>query len=325
MKLWPSLGSRTPEPPPPTVATKDAVSRRHSAGPNYQFAGVPMTQQLGELDIEKVVEQQWSRVVWAYRAIDARAKNAARLTVAVMDSRGAEANEIENHQIAIRLNRRANRYESGQAFRYRLHTQLDLSQRGCFVEVIETRGGDIAELHLLNPKLIFPVPDPDKFVSGFEMRLPSGETFNNLPPYKQGKGGVIWIKRPHPTDPYASSTWLSAAGISIDLDHYARIYNRNFLLNDGRPGGILVVGPDSDISSADAETLQMRMSGGPGSAGRVTIMEADQVSYHDTSTHARDAQYVEARALSKGEILGAAGTPESLWNAIRPHLRQRRR
>ena len=310
MKFLPSLGPRTP-----VTQTKAAVDRRHSAGPYYQPRGIPMSPPMGDLDIDKSVKDSWSRVVWAYRAIDARAKNAARLTIQVTDGRGREAREIENHRIATLLNRRANPYESGQAFRYRLHTQLDLSVKGVFIEVNYNRGGEPGRIDLLNPKMTFPIPDADKFVSGYEMRLPNGEVFNNLPPFEEGKGGVIWVKRPHPTDPYSSSTWLSAAGMSIDLDHYARVYNRNFLLNDGRPGGILAIGPDSDISEADAETLQSRMSGGPGSAGRVTILEADQVTYHDTAITARDAQYVESRALSKGEILAAAGTPESLWNA----------
>ena len=294
--------------------TKDAVSRRHSAGPNYQFAGIPYSPPLGELDIDRAVDDAWGRVIWVYRAIDARAKNASRLTVRINNGRGLGATEIENHPVAVALNRQANRYETGQAFRYRLHTQLDLSKRGVFVEAITSRSGDVKELHLLNPKHTWPIPDPDKFVSGFQMRLPSGETFD-MPVFKEGKGGVLWIRRPHPTDPYSSSTWLDAAGISIDLDHYARVYNRNFLYNDGRPGGLLLIGADSDIDPTDAAILQQRMSGGPGSAGRVTIMEADQAQYVDTSTTPRDAQYVESRALTKGEILAAAGTPESLWNA----------
>jgi len=310
MALWRSAGKD----PERATETKDAATRRHSAGPNYQFSGVPYAPPLGELDLDRAVDHAWGRVIWVYRAIDARAKNASRLTVRVNNGRGIGATEIENHPLSVLLNRQANPYETGQAFRYRLHTQMDLSKRGVFVEVVTGRGGALKEMHLLNPKHTWPIPDPDRFVSGFQMRLPSGETFD-LPVFKEGKGGVLWIRRPHPTDPYSSSTWLDAAGISIDLDHYARVYNRNFLYNDGRPGGILVINQDSDISPEDAAVLQARMSGGPGSAGRVTIMEADQAEYHDTSTTARDAQYVESRALSKGEILGAAGTPESLWNA----------
>jgi HK97 family phage portal protein len=311
VRLWPSIGRD----PRPRTEVKDAVTRRHSAGPNYQFAGVPLSAPMGTLDVERAVDDAWGRVVWVYKAIDARAKNASRLTVRVNDGRGPGATEIEGHRLSTLLNRRANRYETGQSFRYRLHTLMDLSKMGVFVEVVENRGGQLAELHLLHPKYMFPIPDPDTFVSGFEMRLPSGEIFGNLPPYKRGKGGVLWIRRPHPTDPYSSSTWLDAAGISIDIDHYARVYNRNFLRNDGRPGGVLMVQSEDGIDEGDAAVLQARMSGGVGAAGKVTIMEADGLEYVDLSTTPRDAQYVESRALTKGEILAAAGTPESLWNA----------
>ena len=45
---------------------------------------------------------------------------------------------------------------------------------------------------------------------------------------------VIWIRRPHPLDPYLSMTPMQAAGVAIEVENLAKIYNRNFLVNDGR-------------------------------------------------------------------------------------------
>lgn len=301
MRFLPSLG-RAPQ-------VKAAVDRRHSDSTYYTAPGVPMPPPLGSLDVERAVSDAYERVVWVYRAIDARAGNASRLTVNIKDGRGDKAKVIEDHPVARVLNRRANPYEVSSVFRYRLHTLLDLSRKGVFVEAIEDRSGRLRHLHLLNPAHVFPIPDPDTFVSKFLMRLSTGETFP-LDPYKRGKGGVLWIRRPHPLDPYSSMTWVEAAGISIDLDYYARIYNRNFLANDGRPGGILAV--DGEIDPAEAAILAARMSGGPDAAGKVTVIEGDHLNYHDLTISNRDAQYVESRALSKSEILVAAGTPLSV-------------
>lgn len=301
---------------PAAVETKGAVDRRFSAGPNYAFSGVAY-QPMDGMDIERVVKEQYSRVIWVFRAVDARARSAAELDINIMDGRGLDAQKIHNHPLDRLFNRRANRHEDAYSFRYRLHTLADLSSKGVFVEVLEDRTGTPRELVILNPQHTWPVPHPDKFVERFEMRLPTGEVFDQLLPYEKGKGGVIWLKRPHPTDPYRSMTWLESAGISIDLDYYARLYNRNFMFNDGRPGGVLSVGgkgvadDDDDIDPADAAGLLARLQGGPGNAGRIALWEGD-IEYTDLSVSPRDAQYVESRGLTQREILVAAGTPLSV-------------
>ena len=214
MKLWGALrgGGQVAR-----TETKDAIDRRFSAGPNFVFQGVPYTPIDGQ-DIDRVVKEQYSRVIWVSRAIDARARSAAELPIDIKDGLGDDAHKIHAHPLDRLFNRRANKHEDAYTFRYRFHTLADLSTKGVFVEVLEDRMGVPRELVLLHPGMTFPVPHPDKFVERFEMRLPTGEVFDKLPPYEKGKGGVLWIKRPHPTDPYRSMTWLEAAGISIGLD-----------------------------------------------------------------------------------------------------------
>jgi HK97 family phage portal protein len=295
---------------------KAAVDRRHSAGPNYAFQGTPYMPTT-DLELDRVIREQWERDIWVWRAVDARAKNAASIDVVVKNGRGRKGEVIEPHPISGLLNGQANPYESALAFRWRLQMLLDLSvSKGAFVEVTENRMGP-ARFDILNPLSTWPVPHPDKFVERFEMRLPDGEVFDELQPYEYGKGGVLWFKRPHPTDPYQSTSWLRAAGISVDLDYWARRYNLNFLFNDGRPGGILAIksGDDSEydgIDEADAAVLQQRVSGGPDSAGKVAVLEAEHLEFHDLSMSPRDAQYVEGRAITQREILVAAGTPLSV-------------
>lgn len=300
------------------VESKAAVDRRHSAGPNYAFAGSAYTP-VSDLELDRTIKDQYERDVWVWRACDARAKTAAGIDVVVKNGRGRKGKPIEGHPLAAILNGQANPYEPALEFRWRLQLLLDLSvTKGAFVEVTEGRGNIIERVDLLNPLHTWPIPHPDRFVDKFEMRLPNGETFDELPPYKRGKGGVLWFKRPHPTDPYQSNSWIRAAGLSIDLDYWARRYNLNFLFNDGRPGGVLAIksgGGDDEwegIDEADAAILQQRMSGGPDAAGKVTILEADHLEFHDLSTTARDAQYVEGRAITQREILVAAGTPLSV-------------
>lgn len=301
--LWGSLFSKPLE-------RKDAVTRRASAGPVFAFAGTPYNP---HWDLDRTIKDAYERVLWVNRIVDARSIACARLDAQVRSGDGPDAKPV-NHRINYLLNKRANRYETGKGFRYRLHAQFQLSKKGVFVEVIlDQNHGEIAELHLLNPLYTTVLPDPDTFVLGFEVRTPSGEVSTLRPwdPENPRSNTILWIRKTHPFDPYASATWLDAAGLSIDLDHYARLYNRTFMQNDGRPGGLLAV--SAEIEPEEADKLQARLSGGVGAAGKITVIgDADKVKYVDTSTSPRDAQYVESRAITKGELLVAGGTPLSV-------------
>lgn len=295
------------------------VDHRHSAGPAYAFAGTPYTP-MSDLELERVVREHWERDVWVWRACDARAKTAANLDVVVQDARGRKGKPIEGHPLAELLNGQANPYESGFEFRYRLQLLLDLSvSKGVPVEVSEGRGGLVERVDILNPMHTWPVPAERGFIEKWEMRLPDGTVYDTLYPYRKGRGGVLWFKRPHPTDPYQSTSWIRAAGLSIDLDYWARRYNLNFLFHDGRPGGVLAIkAPAGDgyggegVTEEDASVLQGSIRGGPENAGRVVIIEADAAEFLDMAQTPRDAQYVEGRAMTQREILIAAGTPLSV-------------
>ena len=93
-------------------------------------------------------------------------------------------------------------------------------------------------LHLLPPQNTSPIPDVQKFVKGFEVKISAHEKRTLRPE------NVTWIRRPHPLDPYLSMTPMEASGVAIEVESLAKIYNRNFLINDGRPGGLLVLRSD---------------------------------------------------------------------------------
>lgn len=300
----------------PTRETKDAPTRRHSASTTHITTGTPITPTFDAITADTAVKEAWAKSIWVYRAENARSKAMAAIRMVVRETREDGAPPIKDHPLLGLFNSKPNPYESSYDFRYRLTTLLDLSvDTGVPVEVIEDRTGTPTALHILNPIWCRPVPDADTFLAGWEMRLPSGELFTaeDLPPYVRGKGsGVIWFKRPHPTDPYRSHSWLTSAGITIDLDWYTRVYARNFVLNDGRPSGVLLAKNEGGIDPIVAETLKRRIQPGPENAGRVELFEADELQWVDLSGQIREAGYQETRRLTKEEILLASGVPESV-------------
>lgn len=261
-------------------------------------------------DIERAYREGFQKITWVQRCVDAIAGNQARLSVILRKDNSRDGQVLTGRR-ALRsplieiFNTKSNDAENAFIFRYRLSSQLLMSSRGAFIEKIKGRDGRLIGLSLLPPQFTAPIPDPKTFVSGYEVYMPTGEKMILK------KDDVLWIRRPHPLDPYLSLTPMESAGIAIEIENLAKVYNRNYLINDGRPGGILVV--KGEIDDDDKDELRNRFRGNVGRAGVTTVISSDDgVDYVDTSANPRDAAYVQMRQIQKEEILAAFGVPESV-------------
>lgn len=285
------------------AAPKNAVPRAVSNSRGGLYTGVvPNTQ---SWDIDQALTHAYERVIWVYRCVDAIASNSSSVPMIVREHDDVDGMVIEDPAINQLLNRRPNIYETAQQFRYRVASQALLSRRGVFIEVVRDRSGRPKELHLLPNSTTTPVPDAQKFVAGYTVQTVT-QGIVELEPEQ-----VIWIRiKPHPTDVYAQMTPLVSSGLAADTDFLARLYNRNFLANDGRPGMLIAV--QGQLMQEDAEEIRRRFSGGPSAAGQTTVIEAEGLSATDMSANPRDVQWQEAVRGSKEDILLAFGVPESV-------------
>lgn len=254
---------------------------------------------------KRAVEDGMGKVIWVFRGVFTIADAQARLPI-IMRKGHPSKGELVEHPALKLLNRKPNEDQRAYEFRHSVSSQLLLSRRGVFVEIVRSRAKDPIGLYLLDPDLTAPVPPKDgkRRVDHFEVDLGEGEV------RELAREDVIWLRMPHPTNPYLSLTPLEAAGLSVDIDFLARLYNRTFLQNDGRPGGI--VGVKGDMEDDVRDELEDRWNRPFSTTGRVTVVEADGLDFVDTAVTPRDAQYVEAQGLTKESILSAFGTPESV-------------
>jgi HK97 family phage portal protein len=274
---------------------------------NAGYAGKPYTD---SWDIERVYREGVAKVTWVARCIDAIAGNQARLPIVLKKENSPfgevlKGSKAKNSEILKILNTKSNMGENSFIFRYRLSSQLLMSTRGVFIEKIYGRDGRIIALNLLPPQSTAPIPDPKTFVSGYEVRMPNGGVVVMKPK------DIIWVRKPHPLDPYLSMTPLEAAGIAIEIENLAKVYNRNYLINDGRPGGLLVL--RGEIDEDDKDELRNRFRGNLARAGATTVISSDDgADFVDTSASPRDAAYIQMRQITKEEILASFGVPESV-------------
>ncbi len=256
-------------------------------------------------DVDKAVRHGYERSIMVFRCVDAIATNASKLKILVREDDMWDGKVIPDSQINRILNHKPNIYESAKAFRYRLSAQALLSRKGVFIEIVQAASGRPAELHLLPPDNMTAVRHPTRFVDYYEIRDAEGNVRTLAPE------NVIWIKvKPHPTDPYQQMTPLAAAGLAVDTDYLARVFNRNFLANDGRPGMLVAVSGMTGVN--DAEELRQRFGGNVANAGRTTVIEAGSLTIEDLAATPHDMQWAETISGSKEDIMLAFGTPESV-------------
>jgi HK97 family phage portal protein len=288
------------------TGVKTAIGPGAPVAQNPNFAGRAYRDQW---DIEQAYRQGVQKVTWVARCIDAISGNQARLPIVLRKNNSPDGEIVKSKRskdsILDILNSKSNIGENSFIFRYRLSSQLLMGTRGAFIEKLRGRDGRIIGLNLLPPQSTAPIPHPKTFVSGYEVQMPDGKKIIMKP------DSVVWIRRPHPLDPYLSLTPMESAGVAIEIENLAKLYNRNYLLNDGRPGGLLVV--KGDIDDDDKMELRSRFRANLGTVGSTTVIAADDgVDYVDTSASPRDAAYIQMRQITKEEILASFGVPESV-------------
>jgi HK97 family phage portal protein len=293
-----------------TKAVTDHIGRSQALPSHLGSMTASMAPYKGGWTAERALKQGFERVIWAWRGINAIASKEAELPlVQRQNDRLAGPVVLTGDPLPHILNVRANHHETGPDFRNRCVAQSIMSPWGVFIEVLRDTDGRPAALELFPMGKTKPIRDRKNFLTevvveteGGDLRIPAQ--------YPDGSVRVAWFRFPHPQDPWASDTPFEAAGISMELDFLARTYNKAFLENDGRPGGIL--GIKGHLNEDETEELQRRFRGGPSSAGHTTVLNVDDIKYQDTAMTPRDGQYAETRKVTKEDILLALGTPESV-------------
>jgi phage portal protein BeeE len=334
-KTWfPALRARAGTAP----SGRGSLDSRVVTGPRgYIVPGQPYAT---DWNTDRAVREGYQWNPWVFRCVEFVASNERARRIVLRDEDPDEGQIIEaskqdrdQRQLLRRLNRKANEWEIAQIFRHRLVGQYMLSARGVFVEAVRSRRGGIHSLYLLDPDAVEPVPgrrkrnadDPNEIgvVTPIESFRVTTAVANGAPRWdwrppfdpnataETQPSGIVWLRSPHPTIFERGMSPMEAAGLSTDLDRYARLYNRRFMMEDGRPGGVLSVkGPLDEVYE---EKLQDRFRGGPGvSNARTVVIEAEDMSWADTSGHPRDMQWSETMDRTKREICVAFGLPESV-------------
>jgi HK97 family phage portal protein len=214
--------------------------------------------------------------------------------------------EVTRHP-ALDLWNKPNPFFCGSAFRESAQQHEELTGEQYWVLV--KRGGLPLEAWFVRPDRMRPVPHPEKYLAGYIYTSPDGEEI----PLRVDE--VIFLRRPHPLDPYRGLGAVQSIMGELDATYLSTEWNRNFFLNSATPGGIIEA--EQNISDEDFDQFQARWAEthrGVANAHRVAILEAG-MKWVDRRYTMDEMQFVEMKQASREVIREAFGFPKAMLGA----------
>lgn len=253
----------------------------------------------------------------AYRCVAAIADNGSSVPLVV---RRPDGEIIPGHPVERLFNKRPNPLMSARAFKSILLQQLELAGQS-FVWL------DRGETGLDEPTAVHPVfDDVDVIVNkplaqqptvadiiGFMIRRADGARVPVLPEE------MLWLRYPHPFDPLGALAPWKAARHAVDMDAYAREWQRSSYANGARPNGVVYLGDMSDEEFIATKAAWRSSMQGPENAGKHLLVRSTPggvgdsggkgISYARLGLTPEEMDYLESRMANAAEVMLAFGVP----------------
>jgi HK97 family phage portal protein len=241
----------------------------------------------------------------AVRCVNAIAQNAASLNIAVTDSVTGE--EIDGHPMSVLFNRRPNPIHSARFVKEVMFARMEWKGEAfLYLDRGETGQGEVQNLWPIWATVLPVVESNDKgdVLAGYKARTEDGRTIGLLPTE------VLWLRYPHPDDPWGCLAPWRAASFSAGLAQTARAWQASELKNGGRPQALVYLGDNDEQQHAAAVAEWRSNIEGPRSAGRNMLVSGPlPPAVQRLGATAQELAYLDTIGVSDDDVMLAFGIP----------------
>ncbi|MFM9566128.1 phage portal protein [Streptomyces turgidiscabies] len=254
----------------------------------------------------------------AYRCVAAIADNGSSVPLEVARPDGSY---IENHEVAHLFNKKPNDNMSARVFKSLMLQQGELAgQSFVWLDRGETGLGPVSEAHLVFDGVDVVVDKPVAQrptmanLVGFMIRRADGVQVPVLPEE------MLWLRYPHPFDPLGCIAPWKAARHAVDMDAFAREWQRSSYANGGRPSNVVYLGDMGETEYNQTVAAWRSSVQGPGNAGKSLFVRSQPgsganggkgkgIAVERMTFTAAEMEYLESRMANAAEVMMAFGVP----------------
>lgn len=263
-----------------------------------------------DLDAES---RGYSHSAVAYRCVAAIADNGSSVPLEV---HRADGSVIDGHPIAHLFNKKPNDDMSARVYKSIILQQAELAgQHFTWLDRGETGLGPVSAAHPIFDQVDVVVDKPiaqrptTANIIGFMIRRLDGVQVPVLPEE------MLWLRYPHPFEPLGCLAPWKAARHAVDMDAFAREWQRSSYQNGATPTGVVYVG-DMEETQFNATKASWRSSmQGPANAGKNLLVASQPgsqgkgIDYVRVGLTAEEMDYLESRVANREEVMLAFGVP----------------
>ena len=270
-----------PIPNPPAFLRAEAVAEAYS---------------IPDRDLPEAQLELYQRLSWVQIAVSKIAEVGATTAFNVLSLSGEETNDIPNHPFELLL-RRPNPLQSRAEFLE--GTFIDFCLTGNAYWWLNIVGGKPAELWLLPPHKVKPVPDGRQYLRGYLYEAGQGD------PIPLELSEVVHFRRFHPLNSFVGLSPIEALAVVATGDMAAQKWNTNFFNKDNaKMPGILAFAdpiPDPDWDRMGRE-INEKYGGTKRQLMRIRGAGKGGVEWISTAISQSDMQFLDGRTFTKEEI-----------------------
>lgn len=300
-----------------TGAMRRAAERRAAYGLDSLRDRQPVTVASigGQQSLTLAVDAEargYSNSAVAYRCVAAIADNGSSVPLVV---RRPDGSEIEGHKVAHLLNKKPNPFMSARVLKSLMLQQGELAgQSFIWLDRGETGLGDPTEAHIVFDQVDIIVDKPvaqrptTANIIGFMIRRADGQQVFVLPEE------MLWLRYPHPFDPLGCLAPWKAARHAVDMDAYAREWQRSSYKNGATPSGVVYVGEMGDTEFTATKAAWRSSMQGAQNAGKNLLVRGTPgsqgtggIGYQRITLTAEEMDYLESRVANADEVAMAFG------------------
>ncbi len=254
---------------------------------------------------------QWSASATAYRCVQAIAGNAASLPIQVRQL--TDDTNVEAHWLTLLWNQ-PNPILSRRILAEILWARLETKGQ-VFVYVDRGDTGNLVTPRALWPLTaqVEPVLASVRADTADQVRVDllgyiahvNGRRVNLLPEE------VLWLRYPHPENPWQALPPLAAAGHAVELDAYARAWQKGEFRNGAKPKHVVYMGDlDRDAHLEAVRTWRSEVEGA-GNAGKSLLLSGPvRAAVDRLSLNPEEMSWLDTRNVSSQEVMLAFGVPK---------------